>query len=1622
MDASEAITMERENCKDVCVDESDTSKNIQLECIENTAGKEKAMDVEPSDVNVSNTNVPDNKDTNMQENEDIKEQENKNTNEHENKEADVLEIKDTNVQENKEADVLEIKDTNLQENKEVNVLEMKDTHVLEMKDTNVQESKDTNEQGNKEAKLEEVKDTNEQRNKDTKLEETKDIKVQENNDTNEQEDKGLKLEEIKDINMQENKDTNAETTEDVDMEKNDEEKIEGNENVKTDENEDVNMETISPTNNEANNSDIKNDAQNNILDAKNYGSELSTDINTKESIDFTADIIIEQFDTSKDVTDEVVMNHLDEIENLLLDSSDFEQSKEDGTENRSTNADRNELPEIIEIKKTTETVTKLPQTKTEIAEQAKPGKSGTEDWYEKKLAEKETIIKERLTKVARVLGISYPCYEKWLECEEKVNGTPLCKLKPSRRCCLDKPHTNRWKFLCTKKRNQNFAMSNSGSFLDKNVEIWKLEASGAWGVNVNNKSQFPPFVLRAVEVFEDFLQAEQLITQKASSINFSDDISMDGESRRDTEDKQEWLWLVVRCNSMDELMLFATGKNISRATMDRLKEVYESGPGKNCNVKSLYCKRTNKYVTGAVTDTTFLVGSEALDEIVGGLKVQLAPKTNFWSNTAGAENVAKAVMDFVTPNPKMTVLEIGCGIGLIGLMMASKCQQVIGVDTPSEVEEAELTCELNNIKNASFIMGSPSEVTSKIVAAIKNRKTHAIINANTNIGRAIEVMTCLRKIQSIKRIVMITTLTKQSVRSILELARPGDRVHGSPFIPVVACVVDTLPVGAHFEAVILMQRRALNKFNQLWYQKAMEENTKSSGNKSVQEKANEQNNGVAGKKLPNKVDVQFKKNFNKLFMKPSANNSPVKKTNIALKKQQQFANKHTGNASPKLRFKLNKRTHSPDTGEATPKKLIKKFNKFEPKPWIDMTKQKKEWNAENTHNPQLRINPIFEKNVRENKEIDLRERLSNNRGNIDIVQTVKEHQVLLEIAKEKLSGSAPAVDVNTAKELQSMLNMVLEQTSKLQSQLPRSVRDRITPAESTNSDQDTPSFKGRFIQEMRSNDIVITARNEPFVEVEEKKPIFKKYQNLMPLEPNTVVPATKAIGIKVDKSFCRAPERFHDSEMHQGQIPVAPWNRGVPAERNRWDEVGNIRKSLSPGRRQGSPFKPSMNLPKRLSPKRPLLSSPRGPCSPPRRNFSPGQRPASPMFLRERSPIRRQMSPLRRPVSPLMRVVSPRCPSPPRQIKIMMNRSMSPLRCQESPIRRQMSPPRRQLSPMSPLRRQMPSPNRMVSPSRQELLMSRRQIMPQERQQTSTMRRPVSPPRYLFERPVSPPKRQQSPPRRQLSPVRFADEWDIPSRRAVEQSTWMRSTERMPDNWDTMKCDDRHRKIPNQEKWEDMEPDRNNTWKNGGNSWNSKQMCSKPAPKQAWLSGSDRWSSVSNVPGTSNEAWQVRGKESSSSNNEPWMDSKKQNRWMEMNVNNDSWRQSEKDDLNDLPEDARDPWGDDGVPDLKERWLKYEGISSSSTSKENQKQGDSWTKHNKDTWHSKGSSYSAKPHNQWQDNSIQNVEEPRWASQKETEKTSSSSSWQNGKNTGSWQYKNLNFQSQRPFTSQFKGL
>ncbi|XP_066603501.1 uncharacterized protein [Prorops nasuta] len=1160
---------------------------------------------------------------------------------------------------------------------------------------------------------------------------------------------------------------------------------------------------------------------------------------------------------------------------------------------------------------------------------------------------------------------TYPSYSSWLKKVAAIDNSSVCKLLPTQRCPLEKPHSNRWKFLCNKQNEQETGKEGTdATSADKNkMSTWKVEATSAWGVNANNASEFPSFVLHAVKVFEDFLQNTEPTVKITDLMTTTQITSIIKEKGIIVDLEQSWLWLVVRCNRKDELMLFVTGKNISQKTMMELKYVFEEGPGKRCNVTSLYCKSLNKIDDTLVRHTTFLVGSEVLNETVCGLEVQLAPKTNFWSNAAGGETVAKTVERLLRPFPKLTVLEIGCGIGIISLMLASKVNQIIGVDCQSEIEEAEITCEINNIKNAKFLGGKPSDLIARIKNAVPKSKTYAIINANTATGRSIEIMTCLRQLDYIRRIIMITTLTKQSVRAILELTRPMERDLGFAFMPVAAAVVDTLPLGPHYETVILMDRLPTHKFATPKFKKVMNQMPKKA---------------PKGKVPSTKIFRKFSKFSWKKEKTPPEDNSTMD-LNIE-----------------SMGTKLGKRVHPLEVvSHIPPKKIASRFDNIFAEPGKKLNKVEKK--------PQIRINLLYKKKAHERKEADLRERLSNNRVNPDIIQKVKEHQAILEVANEKLNGPESNVDIKTAKELQSMLNMVLDQANKLQNQIPKSVWNRISPPKKSDEclpNEEDNMLKGRFVQETTSRDILITTEND-FTEdlIDEDQPKLKKYGNLAPLDPDNVapmcraaspdftIPASKTTGKKTRAKL----RRIRNKDKKRGSVPCvqmaikgdewlvpnksSPPNKKISPTR-RISPILNKdgQRYFSPPHKQSPPFRVQMSPPRRqfiapnmsirnqvspprrqISPELMLIDNPRPvmrPCpersqqdielispskhgpsrwmpnsydinrpyiSPPRRQASPDVEIISPVrheIGKSRPLIRqeRRISPLHRPTSPLRRPFSPRRQMSPPRRQISPRRQMSPRRLMSPPRRqisprrqmsprRQISPPRRQISP----RRQV-SPRRQMSPPRRQMSPPRRQMSPPRRQMSSP-RRQISPRREISpRRQMSPPRRQISP-QRQLSPNRYSDAWDIPNRGAIEKEHW-----RPGNHPEKLWYEDRsgplnlpstsHDRFDSEEKW-----DLKNV-----SSWTNKQELVKYPIKSIRdqnQAQDNRWQS-SLQPSGNLSNWNSRG--GGTRSQETWR--KDVNRW------------EGQDDWHDLPEDAKDPWGDDGSNEKdvipQEPWQKFD--------------------------------------------------------------------------------------------------
>lgn len=694
-------------------------------------------------------------------------------------------------------------------------------------------------------------------------------------------------------------------------------------------------------------------------------------------------------------------------------------------------------------------------------------------------------------------------------------------------------------------------------------------------------------------------------------------------------------------------------------------------------------------------------------------------------------------------------------------------------------------------------------------------------------------MSSIRRIASLRRLVLVTTLTKQSVRSILELTRPASGNLGNPFIPIRACVVDTLPAGPHFEAVILMERRVMEKIipsldlrpkNQI-----PNPNVKNQG-----KAANKAEEKLYPQKFePVKPSPTFKKNF-----------APPNKNN--LENLQENRNK----------FAV-KRSHSPEIIEEIPTKQLKKpialdvkpdtakakqpvpkpkvwddpttkrsfddppakprsFDDLPPrqkpweespakrktweeapskkKPWEDQplkenpweeptqrhkpwekppqaktweTQKKPQWKEEES--PIFKVNPLHEKKSREPQ--DLRERLSANRAessssrpdpasklNLQMnLQKVKESHRLMAHAKEKVNASSAPLDEDTAKQLENMLDKVLEQTTKIHNQV--SVWDRIAPApENDKSGLSDGNTSDGYIFDDRG---LLDRKPRKFRPPSPTPAGPKKYTNIPPLEPNLVMPAefasssTASAASKFNKKKYRGQYRQHLLEkMNKMKAELAQKRTKSYSERS----VSPYNRSMSPG----------ISVLGKISPKRSV--SPTRSTSPRRREvfrrspakYSPGRPTSSARHSPRRSPIRLspgrhspmrnspgRHSPRRSPSRHSRSFYSPHgVRQDPRQGSLKQSispkRSYSPIARSISPTRREIrrvhSPPRHHSPRHSPVRRHSPrrvSPYSRVSPRRG----SPRYLSPTPR--VLSPRRPLSP--VLMR--LSPPRRAKTPPR-----------------------------------------------------------------------------------------------------------------------------------------------------------------------------------------------------------------------------------------------------------------------------------
>jgi 23S rRNA (uracil1939-C5)-methyltransferase len=113
--------------------------------------------------------------------------------------------------------------------------------------------------------------------------------------------------------------------------------------------------------------------------------------------------------------------------------------------------------------------------------------------------------------------------------------------------------------------------------------------------------------------------------------------------------------------------------------------------------------------------TTLLWGDDAIEEQLCGLRFRVRPNAFLQTNTAMAERLYALAGEFAGLTGGETVYDLYCGIGTIGLTLASRALTVWGV----EVSEESVACalenaELNGITNAAFFAGETADSLAEL--------------------------------------------------------------------------------------------------------------------------------------------------------------------------------------------------------------------------------------------------------------------------------------------------------------------------------------------------------------------------------------------------------------------------------------------------------------------------------------------------------------------------------------------------------------------------------------------------------------------------------------------------------------------------------------------------------------------------------------------------------------------------------------------------------------------------------------------------------------------------------------------------------------------------------------------
>lgn len=197
-----------------------------------------------------------------------------------------------------------------------------------------------------------------------------------------------------------------------------------------------------------------------------------------------------------------------------------------------------------------------------------------------------------------------------------------------------------------------------------------------------------------------------------------------------------------------------------------------------------------------------LYGTPYIEDCLCGCRFQIHPASFFQVNHDMAELLYGFAREQLSLSGSEILLDLYCGVGSIGLTMASGVYRLIGLDiTPEAIDNAVANAEINKISNAEFICSDASEISSFLGSVDSNYPVVAVIDPPRK-GTTPELIKALAE-SAVSKVLYISCNCETLARDCVLFRNSGFSLSSvTPF--------DLFPHTRHVETVVRLSRSDMN--------------------------------------------------------------------------------------------------------------------------------------------------------------------------------------------------------------------------------------------------------------------------------------------------------------------------------------------------------------------------------------------------------------------------------------------------------------------------------------------------------------------------------------------------------------------------------------------------------------------------------------------------------------------------------------------------------------------------------------------------------------------------------------------------------------------------------------------